>query len=71
MPTVFRFSRVTLAVVLLTALAGIAWPQAWLNDQSYRSPPMPSLPVEGLTEPPPPLGDFPSSVFDIPSEPTM
>lgn len=71
MPTVIRFSRFAAAFVFVAMLAGEAWSQAWLNDQSYRSPPMPSLPIEGLTEPPPPLGDFPPSVFDVPSQPKI
>ena len=71
MPTVIRFSRFAAAFVFVAMLTGEAWSQAWLNDQSYRSPPMPSLPIEGLTEPPPPLGDFPPSVFDVPSQPKI
>ncbi len=40
--------------------------QAWLNDQSLREPvvPMPSVPSEGLFEPPPPLEQLPPSVFE-------
>jgi len=70
MPTAVQFSR-ALAACLILNMANIAWSQAWLNDQSYRTPPMPSLPAEGLTEPPPPLGDWPPSVFDTPAEPDI
>ncbi len=76
MPFVLRLVRFSVAVLfmnlsLLVNLSGIAWSQAWLNDQSYRTPPMPSLPEEGLTQPPPPLGDFPASVFDSPTAPAF
>jgi hypothetical protein len=56
-------------------LQGSVMGQAWLTDQSGRTPSMPSYPDAGgsvpemsseggLQQPPPPLGDLPPSVFD-------
>lgn len=58
-----------IAFVTLTLITCIpAWSQSWLTDNSARTPALPSLPEEGLMEPPPPLADLPPSVFDIPTQ---
>jgi putative salt-induced outer membrane protein YdiY len=63
----------SISCMILVALCCLQTPnvlaQDWLTDQSYRqtgAPPLPTVP-EGLYEPPPPLSDLPSSVFDAPA----
>lgn len=70
MPTAAWLIRAVVVAFLFSANVNSVHSQAWLNDQSYRTPPMPSLPAEGLTEPPPPLAELPASVFDVPTEPS-
>lgn len=53
----------------LTVLGQTVCAQGWLSDQSYRpvakQPPLPSIPSEGLFQPPPPLQpDTPIPVFE-------
>jgi hypothetical protein len=64
-----RIQKFLLAIsigMLSGQFAATGWSQAWLNDNSSRTPPMPTVHEEGLMEPPPPLGDLPPSVFDAP-----
>lgn len=67
MPSFRRQVQFTCFLVCIQ-LAGVAWSQAWLTDPSTYTPPSPSLPENGLTEPPPPLTGLPPSVFDLPTE---
>lgn len=63
-----RLSTLLLAI-WLTMLGQTVCAQGWLTDRSYRptvtQPPLPSIPSEGLLEPPPPLQpDTPIPVFE-------
>ncbi len=62
------------AVAILSVFIESASAQGWLTDQSYRPnsqslAPLPTVPDQGLLEPPPPLEpELPPSVFDQPRQ---
>ena len=64
------YSYVAMAVsVLATSAGSTLTAQDWLTDQSFRpvarQPPIPTIPSEGLIEPPPPLEpSLPPTVFE-------
>ncbi|MBX3421065.1 MAG: DUF481 domain-containing protein [Pirellulaceae bacterium] len=71
----FAWPALALTIAIWPTNLSVGHAQAWLNDNSSRSaggpaiPQTPQLSENGLTQPPPPLGDMPPSVFDAPTIP--